>query len=387
VASKQFSPGTQGLHRPAVRAKPARLPLRGRAAWLAATAGVVLFALAASVWLPRAGEPGSAVAAFAYAGLLLFSGVLAGAVIVALLAYWRYERPRLLFEQQLRAEMQERERTQHALEAALAMHAATLEATAEGIMAVDAAGTVVWHNQQIRHMLGWPADRPLSDFADLAQHLACATAEGRAAAQRLERLLAAPHAETFDLFHLHNGVVLEAASNPQRMQRRAVGRVWSFRDVTTRVRTEEALRASNAFMRSILEAAGDAIITLESDGKIQTFNRAAEQMFGYSAAEIVGASIARLMVPERRAELARQLMAAIAEAEKGTVLPVLGVGLHKEGSQLDIEVSVSIVSGQDGPTYTGIVRDVSARQRAASPRGNWTGRDQQSFSLTLPLHV
>lgn len=75
--------------------------------------------------------------------------------------------------------------------------------------------------------------------------------------------------------------------------------VWTCRDVTERKRVEEASRLSN----SIVAYSDDAIISKNLDGLVLTWNRGAERLYGYSAGEMVGQSIARLIPPDRPHEL------------------------------------------------------------------------------------
>src|SRR6202142_1994321 len=67
------------------------------------------------------------------------------------------------------------------------------------------------------------------------------------------------------------------------------------RDVTARRHAEEALRASEALTRSVVYSAVDGIITTDYSGIIQSFNPAAERMFGYTAEQVIGQNLGILM--------------------------------------------------------------------------------------------
>ncbi|HKY70602.1 MAG TPA: PAS domain S-box protein, partial [Nitrospira sp.] len=77
-------------------------------------------------------------------------------------------------------------------------------------------------------------------------------------------------------------------------------------DVTERKRIDEAVRESEARTRAIFESALDALITMDADGRIQDFNPAAEQMFGYSHTEAIGRTVAELIIPPRLRERHRE---------------------------------------------------------------------------------
>src|SRR5205807_1364819 len=59
-------------------------------------------------------------------------------------------------------------------------------------------------------------------------------------------------------------------------------------DISERVRTADALRRSEARLRVILDSAFNGMLTLDARGTVESFNRAAERMFGYPAAEVIG---------------------------------------------------------------------------------------------------
>lgn len=112
-------------------------------------------------------------------------------------------------------------------------------------------------------------------------------------------------------------------------------------DITERARE----KASHAWLAAIVEHSHDAIIGKDLDGVVTSWNAAAERMYGFSAEEIVGKSIATLFPDELKPEL-------------GSILDVIRGGgtwngretvrLHKDGTRLDVLVSVSPIRGQDG---------------------------------------
>lgn len=135
------------------------------------------------------------------------------------------------------------------------------------------------------------------------------------------------------------------------------------RDVTERKAVEQGWRASEERMRSILNAAVDAIITIDQRGLVVSANAATARMFGYESEELVGQNIRLLMPSPYREEhdgyLARYL--ATGEARIIGIGREL-VGQRKDGSTFPISLAVSEVEHMG--LFTGIVRDISEQVHA-----------------------
>ena len=135
------------------------------------------------------------------------------------------------------------------------------------------------------------------------------------------------------------------------------------RDITELRQAEEALREREERLRTILEAAPDAIITIEVTGQIENFNPAAEKMFGYSSAEVIGRNLKFLMPPPYLDEHDSYLKHYLETGEKR----IIGIGrevsgLRRDGSTFPMELKVSEVRLGDRRLFTGIARDITARR-------------------------
>ena len=133
----------------------------------------------------------------------------------------------------------------------------------------------------------------------------------------------------------------------------------------TRQQPAEALAASEVPLRALLEAAVDAIIIIDERGVIQMINPAVERMFGYSAQELVGKNVDRLMPSPYREEHDRYLARYLATGEKR----ILGIirevaGLRKDGTTFPVDLSVAEARLGDRRVFVGIHRDVSERKWA-----------------------
>lgn len=139
----------------------------------------------------------------------------------------------------------------------------------------------------------------------------------------------------------------------------------SINDITQLKASEHKLLASRAQFSGMIDTAMDAIITTDSEFNIIIFNRAAEQMFGYTADDIIGAPIEAL-IPIQQAMGHRQFMHQF--AAQGTQTRKMGEksarqvnALHANGSIIPVEIAISYSENFGVPIYTAMVRDITER--------------------------
>jgi PAS domain S-box-containing protein len=138
-----------------------------------------------------------------------------------------------------------------------------------------------------------------------------------------------------------------------------IGLVGISRDITAHKQAEAAVQLLSA----IVESSDDAIISQGMDGNVTSWNRGAERLFGYSAAEMVGRSIALLFPPAREDEEPRN-MERIRRGE-----PVENFEterLRKDGQTIPVSLTISPVKDSRGQLVgaSKIIRDISGRKRA-----------------------
>lgn len=127
----------------------------------------------------------------------------------------------------------------------------------------------------------------------------------------------------------------------------------------------QSLIESERRLRGVLDAAVDAIITINERGIVESMNPAGERIFGYIAEEVVGKNISILMPQPYRDAHDGYLKHYLDTGEK----KIIGIGrevigMRKDGSTFPMDLAVSEVTLPDRKLFTGIVRDITDRKRA-----------------------
>lgn len=137
-----------------------------------------------------------------------------------------------------------------------------------------------------------------------------------------------------------------------------------FTDVTVRKQAEEALRASEAHNRLILDTALDAVISMGPDGRVREWNSEAEHMFGYTRLQAIGDKVSRLIVPPRHRPAHDEGLRRLLETGKG---PVLGrrveiEAMRADGSEFPVELAIATVENGEEKFFSAFIRDISVRR-------------------------
>jgi PAS domain S-box-containing protein len=242
----------------------------------------------------------------------------------------------------------ERDRTQHYLDAAQVI-----------MLALDMQGRITMVNRHACSVLGWNADALLGrDFIDT-----CVPARIRDdTRQRLRQVHAG------DDSVVENAIVTKSGAERSIEWRttflrddegRIISTLSSGTDITERKEAEAAQRR----LAAIVNSSDDAIVGKTLAGVITSWNPGAERLFGYSASEIIGRPTTILFPPELVIE-EEQILAQITQGE--SVRHFDTVRLRKDGTRVDVSVTISPVTDNDGKIIgaSKIARDITERKRA-----------------------
>jgi PAS domain S-box-containing protein len=156
-----------------------------------------------------------------------------------------------------------RKRAAAELENSLSLLKATLESTEDGLLVVDRSGKIVQFNQKFLDMWRIPdAIMSLRDDKSALEFVKSQLIEPDSFQRNVEHLYEEPDSTSSDLIYFLDGRIFERYSQPQKIEGRSVGRVWSFRDITSKKlaeaeliaekeRAEESDRLKTAFLHNV----------------------------------------------------------------------------------------------------------------------------------------
>ena len=136
-------------------------------------------------------------------------------------------------------------------------------------------------------------------------------------------------------------------------------------EITQKMNLQHELEVSTSRFRSVVDAAYDAIITIDQEHNITLFNRAAENLFGYDASEIIGQPLLQL-IPEQYRQHHSEHIRQFAQS------PVLSrqmnernliYGRHRDGRMIPVEIAISKINVRGLIEFTAVIRDIEDRVR------------------------
>jgi PAS domain S-box-containing protein len=158
------------------------------------------------------------------------------------------------------------ERKTEELALSLSMMQATLDSTTDAIVVTDLGGNVRDFNEVYAEMMGFPREViNSSDSRELRKRFSRKFKDPEQFLARVMEIYASAPPESFDVLEFADGRVFERYSKIQSIDKRSVGRVWSFRDVTERKRAEEKLQAAKIAAEKASQAKDDFLALLSHE--------------------------------------------------------------------------------------------------------------------------
>jgi PAS domain S-box-containing protein len=136
-------------------------------------------------------------------------------------------------------------------------------------------------------------------------------------------------------------------------------------DITERKASEAALKEGRDRIGQIIDTAREAFLSMDKEGKVTAWNRAAEEMFGYRASQAIGRRLADLIIPERYRDAHTRGIERFLRTGKGPMLNkrVELLALHRDGTEFPVEVGITAVRVRGGFAFHAFIHDISDRKR------------------------
>ena len=254
----------------------------------------------------------------------------------------------------------------------------TLRSIGDAVLTTDTAGHITYINEIAESLTGWShteaLGQPLERVFQIINEVTRRPVESPATRALREGVVVGLANHTVLIKKDGNECPIDDSAAPIRNEQGYVsGCVLIFRDVSAqrlieRDKANQLLTART--LASIVESSNDAIISKSLDGNIQSWNAAAERVFGFTSEEAVGRHISLVIPPERLAE-EDQIIAKLRAGQRIEHFETERV--RKDGQRIIVSLTISPIKDEAG-NVTGaskIVRDVTERKRAESERQNF----------------
>ncbi|MCY2990687.1 MAG: PAS domain S-box protein [Planctomycetota bacterium] len=257
----------------------------------------------------------------------------------------------------------ERKRAEDELQFRNVLLSTQQETSIDGILVVDEQAHILSYNRRFVQLWGLP-EKLVEDRIDepVLQFVTAQLADPRSFLQRVQYLYEHRHDTSRDELLLKDGRVLDRYSAPIfGPLDRYYGRIWYFRDITERKQAEEALRASSAYVRSLIEASLDPLMTISAEGKITDLNEASAQAAGVPREQLIGTDFSDYLTePEKAREGLQRVFA------EGFIRNYPLAIRHVTGRVTDVLSNASVYKDDQGHVLGvfAAARDITERKRA-----------------------
>ncbi len=255
------------------------------------------------------------------------------------------------------------ERTRAQME--LRLQSAALKAAANAIVITDARGIIQWTNPAFTTLTGYLPEEAMGQNPHILQ----SGIHDKPFYRNLWDTILAGDVWAGEITNRKK----DGDYCPEEMTvapvRSLTGEIVNFvavkQDLTNRKQAEKALRASEERFRAVSETAPDAIVTIDMEGRVCFWNRAAERTLGYSADEAMGKPIFEWLAPERfRTKAMRGLRSFAANGRGLAIGKTLELAAtRKDGIEIPIELTADVMTVGQERYLLGILRDITERKR------------------------
>ncbi|MDH5613173.1 MAG: EAL domain-containing protein [Gammaproteobacteria bacterium] len=237
-----------------------------------------------------------------------------------------------------------------------------LRAASDGIHILDLQGNVLQVNDAFCVMLGYSAEELVTmRVADWDTQWT--TTQIRDSISRLGN-----EAVTIETRHRRrDGSIIDVDVSVVKVDVDGQPLVYcSSRDVTERKQAVQALTESQQKLNTVIETALDAVVQMNANGVITGWNNQAEKMFGWPHEQAIGQLLSETIIPPSYREAHKQGLARFLASGKGDILNsrIEMLGLHHDGHEFPIELSITSVNVSGEYEFNGFIRDITRQKES-----------------------
>lgn len=246
-----------------------------------------------------------------------------------------------------------------------AVLAAVLAANEDAVVGETTEGVITSWNRAAERIFGYSAKEALgrpTSFLAAPGHV-----DDTAAVR--ERTIKGDRIRRYETVRRHkNGALLQISLTIRPIRGESgklLGLIRVSRDISALKNIQMLQEEGEAHLRSIIEANPDGMIVIDPDGTMRSFSPAAERMFGYGAAEVLGRNV-KMLMPSPDHERHDAYLERYARTGERRIIGIgrTVTGRRKDGTTFPMDLAVGEANLRGHRQYTGFVRDVTGRQEA-----------------------
>jgi PAS domain S-box-containing protein len=233
------------------------------------------------------------------------------------------------------------------------------EASADGVVVVDAEGSVLYVNRAAEQMTGYAR----SGLAGRKVHEIVVASQRDGLSEVIAHACTGAHLAGFDLqLVTTSGEPLRVSVSTSSALSELSAVVLSFRDVTVARALEDELHKTKDFLERLIDSTVDGIVAADIRGRVIVFNQGAERTYGYAADEVIGKIPVWKLYPEGQARTIMSQLRSPDHGGPGRLEPARREIVNKEGEVVPVSLTASIIY-EDGREVAsvGILSDLRER--------------------------
>jgi PAS domain S-box-containing protein len=240
-----------------------------------------------------------------------------------------------------------------------------------GIMVESEKRVLLFTNQlfcDMRHIPVSPDELIGADCTDIASKFKLLFKDPEHFVHRINEIASKYEIVLGELMETVDGLFYERDYIPIYIDDEYKGHLWKYTDVTQRIKDQTLLEQSEERSRNIMNASLNAIIMIDTKGKITFWNSQAESIFGWFENEVLGRTLNETIIPKQHITGHNNGMKHYLNTGEGPILnkQIELPALHKNGTEFPIEISIVPIRENDELYFCSFIQDISERKKAES---------------------